>query len=131
MEAILQLRQFNPLGIYGCYHFIKLFLRCDHDPAGGNDLAFLQQVLTDSAEFFNGRPQILDFVTATGDMLSDLINDEDKGFALAAASPEFERSLNHLADGDRCVSIALGVRPRIRRRIELRIELMQNGACTR
>jgi hypothetical protein len=27
-------------------------------------------------------------------MLSDLINDEDKGFALAAASPEFERSLN-------------------------------------
>lgn len=54
-----------------------------------------------------------------------------EGFALAAPSPQLEGALDHLADGDRRVSIALGVRPRIRRSIQLRVKLMQNGARTR
>src|SRR5438309_1190885 len=93
-------------------------------------LRSLKQVLADLAELFDGCPQVFDLVTAASNVLAYFFNDKYKGFTFTAASPKIERAFDHFADGDRCVSIALGVRPRIRRRIELRIKLMQNGART-
>jgi hypothetical protein len=106
VEAVLQLSQFDPLGINGGDHFIQLFLGRDYDPARSDNLAFLEQVLADLAELFDGRPQVFDLVTAASDVLAYFVNDEYKGFTLAAASPELERALDYFADGNRCVSIA-------------------------
>src|SRR5579864_1860939 len=130
VEAVLQPSQFDPLGINGGNNLIQLFLGCDHDPARSNYLALLEQALADLAELFNGRPQVFDLVAATSDVLAYFVDDEHEGFTLSAASPEVERAVDHLPDRHRCVSIALGVRPRIRRRIEFRIKLVQNGART-
>jgi len=72
----------------------------DHDPARSDDLALLEQVLADLAELLNGRPQVFDLVTAASNVLAYFINDECKGFTFTSASPEVERALDYLADGD-------------------------------
>jgi hypothetical protein len=75
-EAVLQLGQFDPLGINGGNYFIQLFLGRDHDPARSDDLVLLEQVLADLAELFDGRAQVFDLVTAASDVLAYFVNDD-------------------------------------------------------
>ena len=109
VEAILKFGQINSFGINGSDHFIQLLLGRDDDPTRSDDLAGLQQVFADSAELFDGRPQVFDLVATAGHMLAHFVNDEDECLALPPSSPEFKRPFHDLADGDGSVSIPLGV----------------------
>ena len=48
----------------------------------------------------DGRPEIFDLVTAASDVLAYFVNDEHKGFALTATSPQLERAFDYFDDVD-------------------------------
>ena len=128
MEAVLELRQLDPLRVDGGDNLVELLLRGDDDPAGCDDLAGFQQVLADLAKLLDGGTQVFDLVAATGDVLPHFIDDEDQRLAGAATAGQLERPLDDLADGDRRLTARM--RPRICRGIGRRVEVVHYGAGT-
>jgi hypothetical protein len=128
VEAVLELRQFDPLRVDGGDHLVELLLRGDDDPAGCNDLAGFQQVLADLAKLLDGGTQVFDLVAATGNVLPYFVDDEDQRLAGAATAGKLKRPFHDLADGDRWLTARM--RPRICRGIGRRIEVVQDGAGT-
>ena len=128
VEAVLELRQFDPLRVDGGNHLVELLLRGDDDPAGCDDLAGFQQVLADLAKLLDGGTQVFDLVAAAGDVLPHFIDDEDQRLAGAATAGKLERPLDDLADGDRWFTARM--QPRICRGIGRRVEVVQHGAGT-
>ena len=92
-EAVLQLGQFDPLRVDGGDHFVELLLRGDDDPARGDELAGLQQILADLAELLDGGTQVFDLVAAAGDVLPHFVDDEDQRLAGAATARQARRSV--------------------------------------
>jgi len=80
----------------------------------------------DSAEFLDGGTQIFDLISASSHMLTDLIDNKNKGLSRASAPEELESAVDDFADGDRCVAITLGMCPRVCCRIGDRVESMQD-----
>ena len=130
VKAVLELGQFDPLGVDGRDHFIQLLLGRDDDPDGCDDLAGLEQVLADLAELLHGGPQVFDLVAAAGDVLAHFVDDEDQRLAGAATAGKLEGPLDDLADGDGGIPVPLGVRPRIGRRICRWVQGVQHGTGT-
>ena len=128
VEAVLELRQFDPLRVDGGDHLVELLLRGDDDPAGCDDLPGFQQVLADLAKLLDGGTQVFDLVAAAGDVLPHLVDDEDQCLAGAATTGKLERPLDDLADRDRRLTARM--RPRICRGIGRRVEVVQHGAGT-
>ena len=128
VEAVLELRQFDPLRVDGGDYLVELLLRGDDDPARCDDLTGFQQVLADLAKLLDSSTQVFDLVTAAGDVLPHLVDDEDQCLAGAATTGKLERPLDDLADRDRRLTARM--RPRICRGIGRRIEVVQHGTGT-
>ena len=130
-ESVLKLRQFNPLGVNGGHHLVEFLLGGYDDPARCRYLSCFEQIPADFPEFLDGGPQIFDLVAAAGDMLADLIDNQNQRLSRTPAAKEFERAVYNLAHADCRITTALGMRPRIGGWIGHWIKSVKDCACPR
>src|SRR6266568_9060121 len=127
-KAVLELRQFHPLGADGIHDLIELLLASHDDPDGRDGLPLLDAVFALLAKLLHHGAQIFDFGGALSHILANLINDERQRLTWLTQCHQLESPGDDPANGDVRLAPDSGLLPGIGVWIGGRVHALQDRA---
>ena len=99
LETVLKLRKIDPLGVYRSHHLIQLLLRSDRNPDRSDCLFCFESVLANLSELLDEGSKIFDPISASGNILANLVDYEDQRLARPSFLHEIKRPLDNILNG--------------------------------